>query len=339
MKSQKIWVFILPVVLIAGGAYWYGTQNTSLSEPIATTEQPTQEQTTGTKPKATVPLSSQTTQTSLTPSATIDASSLTSAVATPTLAGTVSGTSAICIEIGKEPMPKNAGDAQGIKILPSSVFQSCGPHDSNFLIANGRWFMGTAVNVPNIFVNGAYTVGVYDDTPGSDFGNLLTSGTLTVAIPVPSINTYSSSQYGFTIQYPSNIQPSASGSTFSFAITVPSTYEGPETVSVSVQSTNASCLSAPSSYGDNGATDNGYVTINGIQFKSYSRASAATGSYINDTTYAAVHNNLCYTIEDHLQSYSGGYFGGGQAEATQSQSDLTFLKAAAASAVQSFRFN
>jgi hypothetical protein len=270
--------------------------------------------------------------------ATLDKSSLTSTTDSPTITGTLSGTAFICVEIGKDPMPQNVGDSEGIRIVPNSVFQSCGPHDSNFSIANGRWSMSTAVNVSDVFTNGTYTVGVYDDTPGNDFGNLLANGSLTITTPAPSVSTYSSSQYGFSVQYPSDVTPNTGGGNISAALMVPSTYEGPDTVSVTVRPADSSCLAAPAPYGDNGVTDNGTITINAVQFKSYMRASAATGSYIDDTAYAAVHGNLCFSIEDHLQRYSSGYFGGGQTEATQSQTDLASLKTMASSIIQSFRF-
>ena len=364
MKNQTIWIFILAVVVVAGGAYWYNTQNTSRPVPTAATEQPVQQQTTGTKPQAVVQPSSQTTQTPSAPSASIDASSLISTVATPTLTGTVSGTLAICVEIGKDSMPKNAGDAQGIKIIPNSVFQSCGPHDSNFSIANGRWSMGTAVNVSNIFSNGTYTVGVYDDTPGGNFGNLLTSGTLIVTIPASSLNTYSSSQYGFTVQYPGGIQINTSaGSQQSYTANINNgtqvavigpieksftanepgwgtngvvTSTGKVTVSVSTNSTDvAHCMTAPSAV-EIGPSNITTKNMNGVNFLSYDVRDPAAGLLELNHTYTTLRNGICYSIDANISGAESGHMNASDGAANDSV--LSQLTAKLDSISQSFKF-
>ena len=114
--------------------------------------------------------------------------------------------------------------------------------------------------------------------------------------PAVSMRTFADATDGFSIQYPSYTQLDASKHPFSVIVGKQEDVEGPDTISVDISRDTVSCLSVPSNL-DAEVKDLGTTPINGINFKTASVTGYATGQISSRTTYAAIHNNSCYTIE------------------------------------------
>ncbi len=117
-------------------------------------------------------------QTSSTPTATIDQSSLTTTSLTPTITGTVTNTSWICVYVGSGPLPLRS---TGPDSIPGYKWGDCNA-SGVISMTNGRWSMPMRGYTGSTLTPGTYTVGVYNVPQNSESGilPLLVSGILTV---------------------------------------------------------------------------------------------------------------------------------------------------------------
>lgn len=153
------------------------------------------------------------------------------------------------------------------------------------------------------------------------------------------MQTYTNTQYGFSLQYPNAVQVNPpctedSGTQYLCSESKQISFYEKESqpsnrfaygyVAISA-STNvqavASCIAA-APYGKTST-----ATINGIQFTVTGQGSAAAGTQQAYTVYNALRDGVCYAIID--DEYS--HFQGGQETVSQAQADLKYI-------VQSFRF-
>ncbi len=156
-----VWLPVLLVILAAlavfGGAYWYMSQTAAPQFP------PYQDQ-----EVPTVPL------------ATIDQGSLVTSSPTPTITGTISGTSNFRVQVG---------GSQGLSTAHGGV-----------TVSNGHWSATF-----DWFGPGTYPVSIFD----ADSDKLLTSATLTIktqtaAVSVPGMSKYTDTDFGFSFWYPNS---------------------------------------------------------------------------------------------------------------------------------------
>jgi hypothetical protein len=121
------------------------------------------------------------------------------------------------------------------------------------------------------------------------------------------LQTYTNSQYKFSIQYPTGNLPQTDASSFSLDIKVPNSQEGPARVVVAARQDAGDCYAVPPGLKDevsfNGSKDLGTIVINGTPFKAYSTGDAASGSRNDIEVYNAVKNGICYTVQSTLASY------------------------------------
>lgn len=155
--------------------------------------------------------------------------------------------------------------------------------------------------------------------------------------------TYTDTRYGFAITYPADARPvNTIDGIYQIRLNVPSVQVGagnvPAVVNIYVKSAGVSCLAAPFSYGGS-VTNKGMTTINGVQFKSYIREVGLGQIKRTSTTYAVVHNNLCYILEASLVTSDSFQYFGAQMTPEQAKAEFTSLNASIKSILQSFRFN
>ena len=139
------------------------------------------------------------------------------------------------------------------------------------------------------------------------------------------LQTYTNSQYGFSIQYPNTLtinppcnddtspESCASPNLISFKAVAPQGANGFAYgyVIVPEPSVVGRCASDPG----NGIGKYSNETINGIHFGVYGTGGIAAGTQESITTYSTEHNGLCYSItEDEYDHYSGGVYANSQAK-------------------------
>lgn len=103
-------------------------------------------------------------------------------------------------------------------------------------------------------------------------------------------------------------------------------------VRVGVSSSTVDCLKKDAGYANQKVAD---VTINGVAFKKFSFGDAAMMKYVQGESYRAVHNGLCFAIE---QIKSGSTYHEPNAEEALTNEDMDVYYAQAAEVVQSFKF-
>lgn len=104
-------------------------------------------------------------------------------------------------------------------------------------------------------------------------------------------------------------------------------------VRVGVSTDVAQCYAKDDGYTNQTVTD---VTINGVAFKKFIFATAATQQYVNGASYRTIHNNKCYVIEQiqNGSSYKDATLVGGYTDA-----DLAAFYAKTTAIVMSFKFS
>jgi hypothetical protein len=192
-------------------------------------------------------------------------------------------------------------------------------------------------------------------------------GTQTVTVggaSTGSLQTYTNSQYGFSLQYPSNVQLNTTPASLqspaaninagtrlavfgpvqkSFTVTEPGwgtngvvTIDGSVYAGVSSNTTDvANCMIAPSGP-EIAAIDVTNETMNGIHFLSYTMAQPATGMEEDDGFYTTVHDDVCYSIFSSIDGIESGHLN--TADAAANDSVTAQLQSELDSISQSFRF-
>lgn len=199
---------------------------------------------------------------------------------------------------------------------------------------------------------GSEKLGLEINGPGGN-GEGSCSVQITTASGASSLQTYTNSQYGLSIQYPStltqagyvsdpswydnHLQPTGS-TLFSGGLSFPpdagngAVVGGVFNIRVSSNSADtASCLTAPPS-SETTTSHIGTTAINGVSFLSYERDDAFAGGSNTTNHYRTLHNGSCFDMYATI-TYAGGAAGAQTAAANQAQLQTTFN-----AMVQSFRF-
>ncbi len=148
-------------------------------------------------------------------------------------------------------------------------------------------------------------------------------------------NTYTSSQYGFSVQYPDTLEDRSDRSNFLVGIDTNYAIQHKRGGSVGVISPSrdptsvANCLVVPTDISEtHEVSDIGKTTINGVSFFSFTAHKSLRDSFYQFRSYRAVHGNYCYII-NRLTS--------GKKNA-ESEADLARMSLELDGVVQTFRF-
>ena len=135
------------------------------------------------------------------------------------------------------------------------------------------------------------------------------------AFPSPTVETptkkelitYANSEYGFSVDYPDNLQPGIKTATGNESFKIWFSVSGPQklaagTLVISVSSDTSACATQPKS--EHGAiiSSMGTKTLSDVPFLYYTRIDpvAGEGRFVVTHTYAASRGNACYTLSNAL---------------------------------------
>ncbi len=155
------------------------------------------------------------------------------------------------------------------------------------------------------------------------------------------LKTFTSSQYGFSVQYPSSLTPVASPYPFSLkTMGSNNIIEGELNIYANSGYSQSECTALPSAHeGEGGTVSNaGTVNINGVSFVAFTVSAVASGAAqdLNSTErwYKAYHGGMCYWIVESTHGHTNAI----SANPSNAQNDNAQLAAKLDPVVQSFRF-
>lgn len=215
---------------------------------------------------------------------------------------------------------------------------------------------------------GSSTTYIGCNTPQNDLGQLATTTkTTTIKTKVTPSNDglsgYANSEYNFTLRYPSNVVAQNYFTTFynlasNWRLYASQANQGKAVVSFPVSRIDQGDVATGKAYPlffvselrvgvspntkECYATDPGLtnqkitnVTINGVTFKKFSFQDAAMMKYVQGESYRAIHNNMCYVLE---QIKSGSNYKDETMKPGISQATLDSYYNTAGNIVETFRF-
>jgi hypothetical protein len=161
--------------------------------------------------------------------------------------------------------------------------------------------------------------------------------------PAPSGNatlkTYTDSQYKFSIQYPSDLQPPYAEGDSPALLRLSMSGANNFAAGFLIVKTNsvANCLVPSESSTYTTVSNASTITLNGIQFFSFVETVNTPDQLISTHTYRTQRNNVCYEISTSVSSQSDSSYTTSQIPLVQQ--DRTSLSAKLDPIVQSFHFN
>jgi hypothetical protein len=148
--------------------------------------------------------------------------------------------------------------------------------------------------------------------------------------------TYTNTQYGFSLEYPPNADLTPPGRDDEVLISFGFDEPNRGDFSVRVNKDVEGCLYMPSDDGNAMHIIPKKITVNNIEFRTYSRSDAASGYDFDERFYKVVKQNICFTIRTTQHSVSESHLD--SSGIADQRSNMNALSALFDSMLQSFKF-